>query len=186
MLMLKRLATLAAVLLALGGMGGCGETKAEEDPKARTTAQEEQHEKQQEKQQEKGSTPAHPSNESSDGAKPSESSKPSGGPSGERDEVKSSSHATDSEFCSEHRCIGSFETEGGMIVECTERHLQPRRRHLRGVFEPWRRGGEGMMRSAGLADRLIDVTARRPQSCVHGLASLALVIGDSHLVHARR
>jgi hypothetical protein len=128
MLLLKRLAMLAAVLLAFGGMGGCGETKAEEEARARTTAQEEQQEKQKQKQQEKESTPAPPSSESSEESKPSESSggsggssgEPSGGSSGERDEVGSSSHATDSEFCNEHHCIGSFETEGGTIVECSD------------------------------------------------------------------
>jgi hypothetical protein len=40
--------------------------------------------------------------------------------SGEEDEVGSSSHATDAQFCSEHQCIGSFETEDGTIVECSD------------------------------------------------------------------
>jgi transposase len=38
MLMVKRLALLTAALVALGGMGGGGETKSEEETKARTTA----------------------------------------------------------------------------------------------------------------------------------------------------
>lgn len=40
--------------------------------------------------------------------------------SGEQDEVGSSSHATDAQFCSEHDCIGNFETEGGTVVECSD------------------------------------------------------------------
>jgi hypothetical protein len=39
---------------------------------------------------------------------------------GEADEVGSSSHATDAEFCSEHECIGSFTAEEGTIVECSD------------------------------------------------------------------
>jgi hypothetical protein len=39
---------------------------------------------------------------------------------GEEDRVGSSSHATDAKFCSEHECIGSFQTEGGTIVECSD------------------------------------------------------------------
>jgi hypothetical protein len=62
-------------------------------------------------------------------APPSPSPPPSGEPppseppsssSGEEDEVGSSSHATDAQFCSQHECIGSFETEGGTIVECSD------------------------------------------------------------------
>jgi hypothetical protein len=34
--------------------------------------------------------------------------------------VGSSSHTTDSEFCSAHACIGSFTTENGTIVECSD------------------------------------------------------------------
>jgi hypothetical protein len=34
--------------------------------------------------------------------------------------VGSYSHATDGEFCSAHSCIGSFTTEGGAIVECSD------------------------------------------------------------------
>jgi hypothetical protein len=36
------------------------------------------------------------------------------------DEVGSTSHATDAKFCEEHTCIGSFETEGGTVVECED------------------------------------------------------------------
>jgi hypothetical protein len=123
---IRLLLTTTITVLALGGMVGCGETKAEEEAKARTSAQEEQHERQerqQEKQAKESSAP--PSSESSEESKPSESSKPSegeasGGSSGEKDEVGSSSHATDSEFCNEHTCIGSFESEGGTIVECSD------------------------------------------------------------------
>jgi len=51
-----------------------------------------------------------------------EESTPPAGESGgsEEDQVGSSSHATDAKFCSEHECIGSFETEGGTIVECAD------------------------------------------------------------------
>ena len=38
----------------------------------------------------------------------------------ETDEVGSSSHAGDAQFCSEHHCIGSFTTEGGTVVECVD------------------------------------------------------------------
>jgi hypothetical protein len=49
------------------------------------------------------------------------SATPSSSPEiGAGDEVGSSSHATDSEFCEEHECIGSFETEEGSIVECAD------------------------------------------------------------------
>lgn len=40
--------------------------------------------------------------------------------SGEEDEVGSSSHAGDAKFCEEHTCIGSFTTEEGEVVECTD------------------------------------------------------------------
>jgi hypothetical protein len=123
----RRWLMVVLALLMLGGVAGCGETKAEEEAKARTTAQEEQHERQEQQQQEKQAkeSSAPPSSESSEESKPSESSKPSegeasGGSSGEKDEVGSSSHATDSEFCNEHTCIGSFESEGGTIVECSD------------------------------------------------------------------
>jgi hypothetical protein len=43
-----------------------------------------------------------------------------GSSSGGEDEVGSSSHATDAKFCSEHECIGSFTTEGGTVVECSD------------------------------------------------------------------
>jgi hypothetical protein len=71
-------------------------------------------------------TPATPSSgESSAGETPSEpESEPGSGEpesnSGESDEVGSTSHATDAQFCSEHECIGSFETEEGTIVECSD------------------------------------------------------------------
>lgn len=38
--------------------------------------------------------------------------------SGEEDEVGSSSHATDAQFCKEHECEGDFTGEDGTIVEC--------------------------------------------------------------------
>jgi len=56
-----------------------------------------------------------PSGEEEPTTPPSEEGAP-----GEQDEVGSSSHATDSQFCSEHECIGSFETEGGTIIECSD------------------------------------------------------------------
>jgi len=40
--------------------------------------------------------------------------------SAETDEVGSSSHAGDTKFCAEHHCIGSFTTEGGTVVECSD------------------------------------------------------------------
>jgi len=36
------------------------------------------------------------------------------------DEVGSSSHAGDAKFCEEHTCIGSFTTEPGTVVECSD------------------------------------------------------------------
>lgn len=36
------------------------------------------------------------------------------------DEVGSPSHAGDAKFCSEHECIGSFTTEEGTVVECSD------------------------------------------------------------------
>lgn len=39
---------------------------------------------------------------------------------GEEDEVGSPSHATDEKFCEENECEGSFETEPGTIVECSD------------------------------------------------------------------
>jgi hypothetical protein len=36
------------------------------------------------------------------------------------DKVGSSTHAGDTKFCSEHQCIGSFTTEGGTVVECSD------------------------------------------------------------------
>lgn len=39
---------------------------------------------------------------------------------GKEDEVGSTSHATDGQFCSEHECIGDFEGENGTIVECSD------------------------------------------------------------------
>jgi hypothetical protein len=38
----------------------------------------------------------------------------------EEDEVGSTSHATDAKFCEENECIGSFTTEEGAIVECSD------------------------------------------------------------------
>jgi hypothetical protein len=38
----------------------------------------------------------------------------------EREGVGSSSHAEDSQFCSEHTCIGNFQGEGGTVVECAD------------------------------------------------------------------
>ncbi len=53
---------------------------------------------------------------------PQESAPPAeeGAGEGGEDEVGSSSHATDAEFCAEHECIGSFDTEEGTIVECSD------------------------------------------------------------------
>jgi hypothetical protein len=36
------------------------------------------------------------------------------------DEIGSASHATDAKFCAEHECIGSFTTEEGTIVRCSD------------------------------------------------------------------
>lgn len=38
----------------------------------------------------------------------------------EEDEVGSTSHATDEQFCEEHECIGEFESEDGTVVECSD------------------------------------------------------------------
>lgn len=38
----------------------------------------------------------------------------------EEDEVGSTSHAGDAEFCENHECIGSFTTEEGTVVECSD------------------------------------------------------------------
>jgi hypothetical protein len=40
--------------------------------------------------------------------------------SGDTDEVGSASHATDEQFCEEHRCEGEFTSEPGKIVECSD------------------------------------------------------------------
>jgi hypothetical protein len=64
-------------------------------------------------------TPSPDSNSSTrEKADSGEESEGDGG--GEEDEVGSPSHATDAAFCSEHDCIGSFTTEGGTIVECSD------------------------------------------------------------------
>jgi hypothetical protein len=118
---LTRFAALAGALLAVGGgFSGCGETKAEEDP-GNTAGQESQSEQQPEEQEapaaSSGSTT--PRSKSS-GNRESPPSKSPGESSGEQDQVGSASHASDSRFCSEHHCIGSFETEGGTIAECSD------------------------------------------------------------------
>jgi hypothetical protein len=41
-------------------------------------------------------------------------------PAAEEDEVGSASHAGDTKFCGEHECIGSFTTEEGTVVECSD------------------------------------------------------------------
>lgn len=38
----------------------------------------------------------------------------------EHDELGSYSHATDAQFCSEHDCIGEFDSEPGRIAECAD------------------------------------------------------------------
>ena len=38
----------------------------------------------------------------------------------EREGVGSSSHAEDSQFCSEHTCIGNFQGEEGTVVKCSD------------------------------------------------------------------
>jgi|GEM_PF-7084746 len=40
--------------------------------------------------------------------------------SSEEDEVGSTSHATDEQFCEAHHCIGNFTTEDGTVVECAD------------------------------------------------------------------
>lgn len=50
----------------------------------------------------------------------SEASPPAESQSGGTDEVGSSSHATDEEFCEENDCIGDFEGDDGTIVECED------------------------------------------------------------------
>jgi hypothetical protein len=43
-----------------------------------------------------------------------------GGSSEGEDEVGSYNHASDQSFCNSHECIGSFTTEGGTIVKCSD------------------------------------------------------------------
>jgi hypothetical protein len=50
---------------------------------------------------------------------PSEESSP-GSSSEEEDEVGSPSHTGDQKFCEEHECIGSFTSEEGTVVECSD------------------------------------------------------------------
>lgn len=88
-------------LLALLGLSGC--SSATET----TTSGQEQHEA-----APRAATP--PAEEPQP-----EESEPSSS-SGEKDEVGNSSHATDEKFCGEHQCIGSFTTEEGTIVECSD------------------------------------------------------------------
>jgi hypothetical protein len=45
---------------------------------------------------------------------------PPSGAAAETDEVGSASHAGDTKFCEEHSCIGSFATEEGTVVECSD------------------------------------------------------------------
>lgn len=119
----KRTLLLAIALLAIGGgVTGCGETKAEEEASAKTTAQEEKVTTEQEKREEQQNQKREQRERSASPPASNESppSKSSGSSSGEHDEVGSSSHATDSQFCSEHHCIGSFTTEGGTVVECSD------------------------------------------------------------------
>jgi len=128
---MTRVAVSLVVALLAVGVAGCGETKAEEESAARTTAQEEQQEQAQQRRQQAReqaerkkeeqearsatSSRAAPSGESS-----SEQSSGAGATGGEEDQVGSSSHATDAQFCQEHQCIGSFTTEQGTIVECSD------------------------------------------------------------------
>jgi len=50
--------------------------------------------------------------------------------SAEEDEVGSTSHATDEQFCEAHRCIGNFTTEDGTVVECTDETFS----HAGGIY----------------------------------------------------
>jgi hypothetical protein len=123
---LKRPLLLAVALLALGGgIAGCGETKAEEETTAKKAAQEEKATAQQEKREEQQHHKRELQEQHEEAVRPtsgsgSSSTEASGRSSGEHDEVGSPSHSTDSQFCSEHHCIGSFTTEGGTIVECSD------------------------------------------------------------------
>lgn len=113
---------LAFALLVLGGgLSGCGETGAEEDPATNSAAQEARSEQQPEEDPAGNDTAQEEQSEQQpeEGSKESQSES-SGKSSGEQDEVGSPSHASDSTFCSEHHCIGSFRTEGGTIVECSD------------------------------------------------------------------
>ena len=51
--------------------------------------------------------------------RPSEESSPDSS-SEEEDEVGSPSHTGDQKFCEEHECIGSFTSEEGTVVECSD------------------------------------------------------------------
>jgi len=121
----RRLALLPVMLLALAGVSGCGETKAGEDAAAQPPSQEEEleqkHERQQQhEQQQNEQTEERAADSATAPSSESPSSESSEGSSGEDEEVGSSSHATDAQFCSEHECIGSFTKERGRIVECSD------------------------------------------------------------------
>lgn len=45
---------------------------------------------------------------------------PSSAPSQTVEDVGSSDHSTDAEFCAAHQCIGDFTGEGGTIVQCQD------------------------------------------------------------------
>ncbi len=64
--------------------------------------------------------PSQPTSSPPSGSSPEEADGESSSEGGEQDEVGSSSHATDAQFCQEHDCIGNFESEPGTIVECED------------------------------------------------------------------
>jgi hypothetical protein len=66
-------------------------------------------------------TPAPESSGSGTGEESSPgSSSEEGGEEEEEDEVGSPGHAGDQKFCEEHECIGSFTSEEGTVVECSD------------------------------------------------------------------
>jgi hypothetical protein len=64
--------------------------------------------------------PATPSASPHEGKQERERHSEPEGKSGEREGPDSYSHAEDTKFCQEHECIGSFETESGSVVKCSD------------------------------------------------------------------
>jgi len=113
----KRLLLILAPVAFAAPLSGC--TKADEEAASTTPAQEERQQPATPSSPPPGeSPPSQSSGSESPGGSGGSGSESSGG--SEQDEVWSPSHAGDSQFCSEHTCIGSFTTEEGTVVECSD------------------------------------------------------------------